>query len=127
MPCALRRRPFHFLGIRMLRKSASSVAISIALFATMLPTASATTTIEPASFGAHRWLRNPIIVSLSTSLDSPPANVAKRTDVRAAVQRALQSWSEAAGIQFLETSTSNERISPANDGDGVNLITVSAA
>lgn len=111
----------------MLRKSAASVAISIALFATMLPTASASTTIEPSGFGAHRWLRNPIIVSLSGSLDSPPANVAKGTNVRAAVQRAMQSWSDAAGIQFLETSTSNEKISPANDGDGVNLITVSAA
>lgn len=111
----------------MLRKSAAPAVISIALIASMLQTASAATTIEPASFGAHRWLRNPIILSLSTSLDSPPPNVAKGSNVRAAIQRALQSWSEAAGIQFLETSTSNERISPANEGDGVSLITVSAA
>jgi hypothetical protein len=111
----------------MLRKLAASAVISITLIAPMLPTAFAATAIEPASFGIHRWLRNPIIVSLSTSLDSPPPNVAKGSDVRAAVQRALQSWSEAAGIQFLATNTSNEKISPANDGDGVNLITVSAA
>ena len=111
----------------MLRKSAISFVVLVALVAAIVPRTFAVTTIEPASFGAHRWLRNPIIVSLSTSLDSPPANVAKGSDVRAAVRRALQSWSDAAGIQFLETTTSNEQISPANDGDGVNLITVSAA
>jgi hypothetical protein len=111
----------------MLRKSAASAVISITLMASMSPAAFAETTVEPASVGIHRWLRNPIIVSLSTSLDSPPPNCAKGSDVRAAVQRALLSWSAAAGIQFLETSTANERISPANEGDGVSLITVSAA
>src|SRR5262245_1413060 len=110
----------------MLRQSATLFVLSIALSA-IVPCTSADATIEPAGFGAHRWLRNPIIVSLSTSLDSPPANVKKGSDVRAAVQRALQSWSDAAGIQFLDTATSNEKISPANDGDGVNLITVSSA
>jgi hypothetical protein len=110
----------------MLRKSTASVVVSIALVAAMLPSALAATTIEPVGYGAHRWLRNPIIVSLSTSFDSPPTNIKEGTDIRAAAQRALQSWSEAAGIQFLETTTSNEKISPSNDGDGVNLITVSA-
>jgi hypothetical protein len=110
----------------MLRKSTTSVVLSIALVAATLPTVLAGTTIEPVGYGAHRWLRNPIIVSLSTSFDSPPANIKKDTDVRAAAQRALQSWSDAAGIQFLETRTSNDKISPSNDGDGVNLITVSA-
>ncbi len=111
----------------MLRKPAASLVVSIALVAVMLPSATAaTSTIEPVGFGSHHWLRNPIIVSLSTSFDSPPANIKKDTDVRAAVQRALQTWSDAAGIQFLETTTSNEKMSPANDGDGVNLITVSA-
>jgi hypothetical protein len=110
----------------MLRKSAISFVVLIALVAAIVPHTFAARTIEPGSFSAHRWLRNPIIVSLATSLDSPPANVAKGSDVRAAVRRALQSWSDAAGIQFLETTTSNEQISPANNGDGVNLITVSA-
>src|SRR5215468_2348466 len=109
----------------MLRKSTLSVIVSMALVGAMVPSALAAITIEPAVYGSHRWLRNPIIVSLSTSLDSPPSNIAKGSDVRAAVQRALATWSEAAGIQFLETTTSNEKISPSNDGDGVNLITVS--
>ena len=110
----------------MLRKSNISIVISIALFTAMLPTVLAETTIEPVGYGAHRWLRNPIIVSFSSSLDSPPSNIKKGADIRAAAQRALQSWSDAAGIQFLETTTSNEKISPSNNGDGVNLITVSA-
>lgn len=110
----------------MLRNSAISIVISIALFAAMLPSALAETTIEPVGYVAHRWLRNPIIVSFSSSLDSPPSNIRKGTDIRSAAQRALQSWSDAAGIQFLETTTSNEKISPSNNGDGVNLITVSA-
>jgi len=111
----------------MLRKSAVSFVASIALLAAIVPRMSAAATIEPPSLTGHRWLRNPIIVSLSTSLDSPPANVRAGSDVRAAVQRALQTWSDAAGIQFLETNSSNEKISPSNDGDGVSLITVSAA
>src|SRR6185437_15032344 len=114
-----------FQGTRMQRKTAASVLVSIALVAAMLPVASAATTIEPAGYGAHRWLRNPIIVSLSSSLDSLPSNVKAGSDVRAAVRRALQSWSDDTGIQFFETTSSNEKISPANDGDGVNLITIS--
>jgi Matrixin len=111
----------------MLRKPAISFVVLIALAGAIVPRTFAVPTIEPASFGVRRWLRNPIIVSLSTSLDSPPSNVRAGSDVRAAVQRALRTWSDAAGIQFLETTSSNEKISPANDGDGVNLITVSAA
>src|SRR5689334_6698927 len=109
----------------MLRKSTISVIVSIALVAATVPSALAAMTIEPGGYASHRWLRNPIIVSLSTSLDSPPSNIAKGSDVRAAVQRALQGWSDAAVILFLETTTSNEKISPSSDGDGVNLITVS--
>jgi hypothetical protein len=74
---------------------------------------------------AHRWLRRPIIISLSTSLRSPPPNVKTDSDVLGAVRRALQSWTAAADIQFLETSSSTEAISPVNAGDGVNLITIS--
>jgi hypothetical protein len=127
MPTACRRSSFLFPGIQMLRKPALSVVLSMALVAAVLPAASADTTVEPAGYGGHHWLRNPIIVSLSNSCDSPPANIRKGTDVRGAAQRALQSWSDAAGIQFLETTTSNEKISPSTDGDGVNLITVSTA
>ncbi len=111
----------------MQSRTTAFVFVLIALLAVMLPVPSAASAIDPAGYGAHRWLRNPIIVSLSSSLDSLPANIKVGTDVRAAARRALQSWSDAAGVQFLETISTNQRISPANDADGVNLITVSPA
>jgi hypothetical protein len=74
---------------------------------------------------AHRWLRRPIIISLSTSLVSPPPNVKSNSDVLGAVRLALQSWTAVANIQFLETTSTTEAISPVNAGDGVNLITIS--
>jgi len=102
--------------------------IIIALVAGMLPGhGSSAASPDPTGFGEHRWLRNPIIVSLSSSMDGPSPNIKPGSDVKAAVRHALQSWSDAAGIQFLETSSANEIISPANEGDGVNLLTVSAA
>lgn len=76
---------------------------------------------------AHRWLRRPIIVSLSTSLASPPRNFKAETDVPGAVRRALQRWAGAADVQFLETISTTEAISPTNAGDGVNLISISPA
>jgi len=109
----------------MYGRTSAPVLISIALIVAILPIAAGASTLEPAGYGGHRWLRNPIIVSLSSSLDSLPSNIKPGSDVRAAVRHALQSWSDAAGIQFLETNSTNEKISPANDGDGVNLITIS--
>src|SRR5438874_10719573 len=74
---------------------------------------------------AHRWLAHPIIVSFSTSLLSPPPNVKPGTDVIGAVRRALQSWTSAADIEFLETTSTVQTVSPTDAGDGVNLITMS--
>lgn len=42
-----------------------------------------------------------------------------------AARRALDRWASVANIQFFETRFSGQAISPANAGDGVNLITVS--
>src|SRR5438874_1241264 len=74
---------------------------------------------------AHRWLAHPIIVSFSTSLLSPPPNVKPGTDIIGAVRRALQSWTGAADIQFMETTSTVQTVSPTDAGDGVNLITMS--
>jgi Matrixin len=75
---------------------------------------------------ARRWLVRPIIVSFSTSLNSPPANIKEGSDVVGAARRALAHWSDAADIVFLETVSNAQSISPHNAGDRVNLITVSA-
>lgn len=73
-----------------------------------------------------RWAASSITVALSTSLQSPPTNIKAGSDVLGAVHRALQHWTRASGIKFVEASSSAATISPANGGDGVSLITVAA-
>jgi hypothetical protein len=75
---------------------------------------------------ARRWLIRPIIVAFSSSLSSPPANIKTGSDVIGAARRALERWANVADIQFLETRSSAQTISPQNAGDRINLITVSA-
>jgi len=73
-----------------------------------------------------RWARNTITVALSTSLHSPPTNIKSGSDVIGATHRALQHWAAAGNIQFVETSSNAQAISPANSSDGISLITVAA-
>jgi len=73
----------------------------------------------------RRWLTHPIIIAFSESLNSPPANIKPGSDVVGAARRALQHWAGVADIEFLETSSSLQAISPPSAGDRVNLITVS--
>lgn len=75
---------------------------------------------------ARRWLTSPIIVAFSTSLNSPPPNIKPGSDVIGAARRALERWASVANIQFLETRSTAQTISPPNAGDGINLITVSS-
>lgn len=74
-----------------------------------------------------RWTTNPIRISLSTSLSSPPANIKAGSDALGAARRALRRWSDAANIQFVESSTAVDSVNPSGGGDGINLITVSAS
>lgn len=112
----------------MVRKALALVTIVAAVLVAVVPGRASSVENTPAhAFGAHRWLRNPIIVSFSSSLNSPPANIKEGSDVVDAVRRALQSWSAVANIQFFETISTVETISPTTDGDGINLITVSTA
>jgi hypothetical protein len=48
------------------------------------------------------------------------------SDVIGAVRRALRHWSSVSNVQFFETSSTAQAISPANAGDHLNLITVAA-
>src|ERR1041384_3533192 len=66
------------------------------------------------------WPSNTITIALSTSLSNPGANIKPGTDVVGTVRRALQRWSEAANVQFVETSSSLQDVGQ----DGVNLITI---
>src|SRR5713226_6536259 len=73
-----------------------------------------------------RWAGNTITIAFSTSLLSPPTNIKPGSDVLGSARRGLAHWSEAANIQFVETSSSAQLISPPGQGDRVNLITLAA-
>lgn len=93
--------------------------------------------IVPARVGAYtlqhtdssaavriKWPGRTITVALSSSLNSPPANIKAGSDVVGAVRRALARWAETSGVQFIETSSDALNISQSGGGDGVSLITV---
>jgi len=110
----------------MIRKAISATLGFVVLFGASLPTPAATLQYRD-NFGvlARRWVANPIIIALSSSLNSPPSNIKPGSDVIGAAHRALQHWASVAKIQFVETSSSTQTISAQNLGDGVNVISVS--
>jgi hypothetical protein len=87
--------------------------------------------IQPSSFEPAgspelqvKWKTRTIPIALSTSLTLPSASIAPDSDVLGAVQRALNTWSRAANITFVVSSSKQQSISPSNRGDGINLITI---
>lgn len=111
----------------MNRRAPGIVTILIALTAAMVPvTASSSNEVPRATpAGLRRWVRSPIIISLSSSLSSPGSNIKDGGSVVDAVRKALQSWTAVADIKFFETFSTNELISSEDQGDGINLITFS--
>ena len=71
-----------------------------------------------------KWPARTINITLSSSLTEPAGNIAADADVMGAIDRALSSWSAASGIQFKVKHSKAQSISPANRGDGINLITI---
>lgn len=71
-----------------------------------------------------KWPTTSIKIAFSRSLSFPPANIKQGSDVIGATRRALARWSEAANIQFIETSSDELSISPSGEGDHISLITV---
>jgi hypothetical protein len=111
----------------MTRKGLSAIFALAALIAGQAPVRAYTLQYRDSSgIVARRWLERPIMVAFSTSLNSPPPNIKPGSDVIGAVRRALHRWASVADIQFLETSSTAQTISPQNAGDRINLITVSA-
>jgi hypothetical protein len=111
----------------MSRKGLSAVVALLALICGQAPVRAYTLHYRDGSgITARRWLARPIIVAFSSSLSSPSANIKAGSDVIGAAQRALARWAAVADIQFLETRSSAQAISPQNAGDRINLITVSA-
>src|SRR6267154_3710150 len=111
----------------MTRKILSAIVSLLALVSAQAPLRAYTLQYRDGSgILARRWLTRPIIVAFSSSLSSPPSNIKAGSDVMGAARRALESWSNVADIQFLETRSTAQTVSPANAGDRINLITVSA-
>jgi hypothetical protein len=111
----------------MNRKGLSAVVALLALVCGQAPVRAYTLQYRDASgILARRWLARPIIVAFSSSLSSPPSNIKTGSDVIGAARRALERWASVADIQFLETRSGAQAISPSNAGDRINLITVSA-
>ena len=71
-----------------------------------------------------RWPRKTLEISFSTSLLSPGANVKPDSDVVGAARRALNRWSSLSNINFVVTWSPVTSVSPAEAGDGVNLLTI---
>src|SRR6476661_143870 len=71
-----------------------------------------------------KWPTRTIDVALSTSLQSPGANIKSGSDVVGAVRRALAHWSSIARINFVVSWSSATSVSPSTAGDGISLITV---
>jgi predicted Zn-dependent protease len=104
----------------------TSLALSAILLWAAAPARSYTYQYSSSS-AQVRWPTNTIRISLSTSLNSPPANIKAGSDVLGAARRALRRWSEAANIQLVEASTGVDSVNASGAGDGINLITVSAS
>src|SRR2546430_15899937 len=105
----------------------SAVLLLLALFATAPPARAYTLQYRDATgLVARRWLSKPIIIAFSTSLSAPPPNIKTGSDIIGAARRALQHWASVADIQFLETTSTTQTISPSNAGDRINLITVAS-
>jgi hypothetical protein len=111
----------------MTGKRLSAILLLLALIGAPAPLHAYTIQYRDASgLVPRRWLTQPIIISLSTSLAAPPPNIKAGSDVLGAARRALRHWSRVANVQFFETSSTVQTISPQNGGDHVNLITVSS-
>src|SRR6266481_892451 len=111
----------------MTRKILSAIVSLLALISAQAPLRAYTLQYRDASvIVARRWLTRPIIVAFSSSLSSPPPNIKSGSDVIGAARRALASWAGVVDIQFLETRSTAQTMSPQNAGDRINLITVSA-
>ncbi|HEU5237365.1 MAG TPA: matrixin family metalloprotease [Pyrinomonadaceae bacterium] len=112
--------------LRMTPKKLGAVLSLLVMFGVQMPLRGYTLQYRDNSgIVMRRWLTHPIIIAFSASLVSPPSNIKSGSDVLGAARRALQHWSSVADIDFLETSSSLQTISPQSAGDRINLITVS--
>src|SRR5215831_21082820 len=99
----------------MNRRVLSTIVVLVALLSAPAPVCAYTLQYRDSSgVMPRRWLTRPIIIALSTSLLSPPPNIKSDSDLVGAVHRALARWSSVADVQFFETTSTAQAISPSN-------------
>ena len=84
--------------------------------------------LEPATQTARRikWPRRNIELAFSNSLLLPAPHIKPGSDVVGAARRALSRWSSISGLNFVITWSAKTSVSPADQGDGVSLLTIAA-
>jgi len=77
------------------------------------------------SKGTLRWKSGKIQVALSASLLKQTSNLKSDSDILGALQRSLASWEQAANIDFEDSVSETQNVSPSGlSGDGISLITI---
>jgi hypothetical protein len=108
-----------------MRRSITALILVAIILAAPLRTLSYTLQFTDASSGVQiKWPNDLVTITLSSSLNSPPANIKAGSDVTGAVRRALLQWAGASNVRFIEAAANTQSISPSTSGDGVSLITV---
>lgn len=107
-----------------MRRSITALVLFIFSLGWVVPVRAYTLQYTDSSAAVQiKWPGKTIKIALSSSLNSPPANIKAGSDVVGAARRALAHWAEAANVQFIETSADALSIS-ASGGDQISLITV---
>lgn len=104
----------------------ASVAIFLALGSRERLEIRDSSEFEPAAPTVRkiRWPRKTIDIAFSNSLLSPGANIKPDSDVVGAARRALTRWSSLTNINFVVTWSTATSVSPAEEGDGISLLTI---
>jgi hypothetical protein len=108
-----------------MRKALTSLFLAALVVISVAPPARPYTQQYTNSSAPIRWPSNTITVTLSSSFNSPPANIKSGSDVNGAVRRALQRWSDAANISFNILTNGPDAV--GGTSDGINLISISTA
>lgn len=69
--------------------------------------------------------RDPIVIAVSSSFYSPQPNIKSGSDVTGAIERSVQAWRAASGLDINVQRSTRQDVSPAGArGDGVSLLTI---
>lgn len=74
-----------------------------------------------------RWPKKTIEIAFSNSLLSPGSNIKPDSDVVGAARRALIRWSSLTNINFVVSWSAATSVSPADEGDGISLLTIATS